>query len=86
MGSKLESFVVPNVVFPAKVNAAPVWRARLIVLEAGAETPDNRMLVHDLTADEMLAYAVTVQSYFPVTVGVVVVPAEVLDVVLAVVV
>lgn len=60
MGSKLESSVVPKVVFPAKVREAPVWRAKLMVLEAGAETPDNRMLVHDLTAEEMLAYAVTV--------------------------
>lgn len=55
MGSKSESTVVPNDVVPANVRDAPVWRARLRVLDAGAETPESRMLVQDLTADETLA-------------------------------
>ena len=32
---------------------------------AGAEMPDNRMLEHDFTADEIAAYAVTVQVVPP---------------------
>lgn len=52
IGSKSESAVVPNVVVPANVRDAPVWRARLRVLEAGAETPESKILVQDLTADE----------------------------------
>lgn len=55
MGSKSESRVVPKVVSPAKVRDAPVWRARLMVLDAGADTPERRILVQDFTADEMLA-------------------------------
>lgn len=62
IGSKSESRVVPKVVLPANVRAAPVWSAKLIVLDAGADTPERRMLVHDFTALEMLAKAVTVQS------------------------
>lgn len=52
IGSKSESAVVPKVVVPANVRDAPVWSARLRVLDAGAETSENRMLVQDLTADE----------------------------------
>jgi len=40
---------------PAKVSAAPVWRAKLTVLDAGTDTPERRMLVQDLTAELMLA-------------------------------
>jgi hypothetical protein len=48
-------------VVPAKVTAAPVcsfWRS--IVLDGGAEMLESTMFVHDLTADEMEAYSVTV--------------------------
>jgi hypothetical protein len=48
-------------VVPANVTVAPVcsdWRSR--VLEAGMETPDNTMSVHELTAEEISAYAVIV--------------------------
>jgi len=61
IGSKSSSAVVPNDVVPANVTTAPVCRlCRSMVLEAGAEMLDSTMLVHDLTADEMEAYAVTV--------------------------
>lgn len=55
IGSKSESRVVPKVVFPANVSAAPVWRARLTVLDAGTDTPERRIFVQDLTAELMLA-------------------------------
>lgn len=42
---------------------------------AGAEIPDNKMLVHDFTADEIEAYAVTVQVVPPLPPTVVVVVA-----------
>jgi hypothetical protein len=34
-------------------------------LEAGAEIPDKTMFVHDATAEEIEAYAVTVQAVPP---------------------
>jgi hypothetical protein len=33
-----------------------------MLLEAGAEMPERTILLHDLTADEMDAYSVTVQT------------------------
>jgi hypothetical protein len=49
-------------VLPAKVTVALGCNfCRSMVLEAGAAILDRIILVHDLTADEMAAYAVTVQ-------------------------
>jgi hypothetical protein len=66
IGLKSELEVVPKVVLPAKMTVAPVCRdLREMVEEAGAEIPDSRILEQDLTAEEMLAYAVTVQVVPP---------------------
>jgi hypothetical protein len=54
-------------VVPAKVTVAPVWRlCKSIVLEGGAEMLESTILVQDLTAEEIEAYAVTTQVV-PVT-------------------
>lgn len=63
-------------VLPANITVAPVWRDLSEMVElAGAEIPDNKMLVHDFTADEIEAYAVTVQVVPPLPPTVVVVVA-----------
>ena len=44
------------------MTVAPVWRlCKSIVLEGGAEMLESTMLVQDLTAEEIEAYAVTTQ-------------------------
>lgn len=57
-----------HTVVPAKVTTAPVCRlCRSIVLDGGAEILLSTMFVHDATAEEMEAYAVTVQVDPPPT-------------------
>jgi hypothetical protein len=63
MGLKSLFEVLPKVVLPAKVTAAPVLSLdRSIELEAGAEMPDRMIFEQDATAAEIEAYAVTVQA------------------------
>jgi hypothetical protein len=57
---------VQRTVLPAKMTVAPVCRdLREIVELAGAEMLSSKMLVHDFTAEEMPAHAVTVQVVPP---------------------
>lgn len=50
-------------VSPAKATRAPVLSFdRSIELDAGAEIPDKMILEHDATAEDIEAYAVTVQG------------------------